>query len=258
VEAAVRGQERVHQAAQGVLRHPGGRAGGRAGPQGAAVHRGRGPVGIDRLGPDHQRVPRADAPVEGGRAGRPGIRDRAVETLPGRPGQVLHRPVGGVLGQGRRAARARRGQAAAAGSGSGPAAGDRHPGGPVRAARHPGALGADRRGAAGLARALGVRAAAGRGGGPQGRRSPVAPVEPRGAGPGRGHGGPAAFDHRPAGRAAGQGAGAGRRPGRARRRGSPHRPPRLAGRGRAHAGRVHSVIPGGTTPLGPPGFPLRC
>ena len=57
-----------------------------------AVRRGRGPVLLDRLGPDHQRVPRADAQVEGGRAGGPGRRDRAVEAVPGRPGQVLHRP----------------------------------------------------------------------------------------------------------------------------------------------------------------------
>ena len=77
---------------------------------------------------------------------------------------------------------------------------------PDRAARYPGTLGGDRRRAAGLPGAPGVGAAPSRGCGAQGRGDPVAAVQPRGAGPGRGHGGPAALDHRPAGGAAGQGA----------------------------------------------------
>ena len=51
--------------------------------------RRRGAVGLDRLGRDHQRVPRADDAVEGGRAGRPGGRGRAVEAVPVGSGQVL-------------------------------------------------------------------------------------------------------------------------------------------------------------------------
>ena len=238
MEAPVRGPQRVHQAAQGVLRHPGGRTGRRQGSQGEARRRRRGPVRIHRLGRDHQRVPRADAAMEGGRTGRQGHRSRAVEALPGRPGQVLHRPGRGVLGQGRRAARARRGQAGVARRGSDPAAGVRHPGRQVGAAPSPGAVGADRGGPEGRPRAPGVRAAADRGRDPQGGRKPVAPVEPGGAGAGRGRRGPAARDHRPAGEDTGAGARPGRRPGRAHRRGSPDRPPGLARRGRAHAGGV--------------------
>ena len=47
----------------------------RQGPQGAAGRRGRGAGGLHRLGPDHQRVPRADD--AGGR--RPGRADRDDE-----------------------------------------------------------------------------------------------------------------------------------------------------------------------------------
>ncbi len=238
MEASVRGPQRVHQAAQGLFRHPGGRTRRRQGPQGEPGRRRRGPVRIDRLGRDHQRVPRADAAVEGGRTGRQGHRSRAVEAVPGRPGQVLHRPLRGVLREGCRAARARRGQAGTARRGTEPAAGVRCPGRQVGAAPPPGAMGADRGGPERRPRAPGVRAAANRGRDPQSGGNPVAPVEPRGAGAGRGRRGAAARDHRPAGEDAGPGARPGRHPSRAHRRGSPDRPPGLARRSRAHPRRI--------------------
>ena len=77
VEAAVRCAQRLHQAAQVLLRVPGSRAGVGPDPQGEAGRRGRVPPGLDRLGPHHVGLPRADAAVEGGRPGRPGRRRRS-------------------------------------------------------------------------------------------------------------------------------------------------------------------------------------
>ena len=90
--------------------------------------------------------------------------------------------------------------------GPGAAPGDRHPRGQVGPARYPGEVGADRGGAQGLPRAPGIRAAARRGRAAQGGGDPVAPLQPGGAGQGRGHGGSAALDHRPARAAASPGA----------------------------------------------------
>ena len=100
-------------------------------------------------------------------------------------------------------------------------------------------------------RAPGIRAAAGRRRAAQGGGNPVAPVEPGGAGPGRGHGGPAALDYRPARAAAGPGARPRRRHGRAHRRGSADRPPGLAHRSRAHPAQS-SVARGAPSPHPPP------
>ena len=108
VEAAVGRAQRVHQAPQGLLRQPGGRARGGQDPQGAAGHRGRGAVRLDRLGPHRRGLPRPHAAVEGGGPRRPGRRGGAVGAVQGRPGHVLRRPRQDPLGQGRRAARARR------------------------------------------------------------------------------------------------------------------------------------------------------
>ena len=50
LEAAVRGQERLRQAPQGLLRHPRRGARGHPGSQGRAGQQGRGAVDLDRLG----------------------------------------------------------------------------------------------------------------------------------------------------------------------------------------------------------------
>ena len=82
-----------------------------------------------------------------GRAGR-GRRGRAVEPVQDRAGHLLPGPVGGVLGEGRGAARARGRQDPAAGGGGQARPGHRRPRGPGGAAGDPGALGAGGPGAA--------------------------------------------------------------------------------------------------------------
>ena len=110
VEAAVAAAQRLHRAAQGLLRQPGGRTRGRQGAQGrsCAPTPRRCPRSTD-WGRDRQRVPRADAAVEGGRAGRTGDSEAELwKRFPGGPGQVLTARGRGVLGRGRRALAPRR------------------------------------------------------------------------------------------------------------------------------------------------------
>ena len=64
----------------------------RPGDQGAAGHRGRVAVHLDRVGPDRRPLPRPDARLEGRRPGAARHRRRALEALPWRAGRLLRRP----------------------------------------------------------------------------------------------------------------------------------------------------------------------
>ena len=117
VEAAVGGAERVRQAAQGLLRRAGRGARGSQVPQGEAGRGGGGAGHVHRLGAHRGGVPGPDALLEGGGPGGAHRRGGAVGPVQGGPGSVLRRAVQRVLGQGERAARARRGEVRAAGGG---------------------------------------------------------------------------------------------------------------------------------------------
>ena len=144
VEAAVGRAERVRQAAQGLFRRAGRRARGSQVRQGEAGRGGRGAGRVHRLGTHRRGVPGPDARLEGGGPGGTHRRGGALGPVQGRPGSVLRRAVQRVLGQGERAARARRGEVRAAGGGRPAGPGDQRAGRPGRAALHPGTLGAGR------------------------------------------------------------------------------------------------------------------
>ena len=81
----------VHPAPQGALRRAQREARGRPRGEGEAGQGGRGAVGVDRVGSDRGRLPRADAPLEGGRPGPQGRRRPALEAVPRRAGHLLRR-----------------------------------------------------------------------------------------------------------------------------------------------------------------------
>ena len=151
------------------------------------VDRGRGAVRLDRLGPDHRRLPGHDGAVEGRRPGAAGSGRDAVEAVPRRPGHLLRRQAGDPEPAGHRVPGQRRGQGGAAGRGGGPAAGARPGRGQGGVPRHPAPLVGHREGAAGLDPA--ARRPAARRGDRHRRRGerPLAADQPGDPGPGRGH-----------------------------------------------------------------------